>query len=225
MTASLIVLALLLSSQTTSRAPATSFVEDFEDGANTGGWSFFGDPANPIEVIELDGGNPGRFLHSTCAGLGCLDTFAPQFRTQAGVDSVYTGDYRATGVTRLGVDLAIYGPQFVTTGGRPLTLILRSDPGTPEDPFDDVVVYRMGKKNIPRANGRWSSYRFRVPSSRETLPAGWQVLQGTGDDDADWNTVITDVTQVTYFFGDPTLFFIFQQWEIGVDNLSIKRAD
>jgi hypothetical protein len=225
MTASLIVLALLASPQTTARGPTIAFVEDFEDGANTGGWSFFGNPANPIEVIEPDGGNPGRFLHSTCAGLGCLDTFAPQLRTQVGVDSVFTGDYRADGVTRLGVDLAIYGPEFVTTGGRPLTLMLHSDPGTPFDSFDDVIIYRVGNKNIPRPDGRWKSYRFRVPSARTTLPGGWAVFQGTGDDDADWNTVITDVSQVTYFFGDPELFFIFQQWELGVDNLSIKRAD
>jgi hypothetical protein len=29
---------------------------------------------------------------------------------------------------------------------------------------------------------------------------------------------------VTYFFSDPELFFIFQQWELGVDNLSIAMA-
>lgn len=224
MTASLIVLALLLSSQSQSRAPANSFVEDFEDGANTGGWSFFGDPENPIEVIEPDGGSPGRFLHSTCAGLGCLDTFAPELRTQSGVDSEFTGNYRTSDVRRLGVDLAVFGPEFVTTGGRPLTLILRHDPLTPDDPFDDVVVYLKGRRNIPSADGRWKSYRFRVPSSSDTLPSGWNVLQGTGDDDADWNTVITAVSQVSFFFGDPELFFIFQQWELGVDDLRIVRG-
>jgi hypothetical protein len=224
MTTSLLLIALLAAPQVTARGPTIAFVEDFEDGANTGGWSFFGNPANPVEVIEPDGGNPGRFLHSTCAGLGCLDTFAPQLRTEIGVDSVFTGDYRAEGVTRLGVDLAIFGPPGVTTAGRPLTLMLRNDGGTPDDFSDDVVVYKNGRRNIPRDDGRWSRYRFRVPATRTTLPAGWEVFQGTGDDDADWNTVITDVTQVTYFFSDPELFFIFQQWELGVDNLSIAMA-
>ena len=122
----------------------------------------------------------------------------------------------------LGVDLAVFGPPGVTTGGRPLTLVLRHDSGTPSDPLDDLVVYRLGKRNIPSADGNWRRYRFLVPSARTTLPRGWQVLQGSGDDDADWNQVIQDVTQAEYFFGDPTFLFIFQQWELGVDNLSIR---
>ena len=220
----MIVTTLLLAFLQQAGARPTTFVEGFETGTNVGSWSFFGDPANPVEVIESSGGNPGAFLHSTCADLLCLDTFAPQFRTQEGVDSIFTGDYRKAGVTTLGVDLAIFGPEFVTTGGRPLTLILRNDPGSPGDPFDDVVVYRMGRRNIPQANGQWRSYSFRVPSASTTLPRGWQVLQGSGDGDADWNQVITGVSQVEYFFGDPTLFFIFQQWEVGVDDLRIRMA-
>ena len=214
----------VLVSQAQSSAPSgkATFIEDFETGTNTGIWSYFGDPANFVEVLEADGGNPDKFLHATCAGLGCLDTFAPQLRTQEGVASIFTGDYRAKGVIALGVDLATFGPPFVTTAGRPLHLLLRHDPGTPDDPFDDVVVYRNGHRNIPSANGRWRRYSFRVPSDRTTLPPTWQVLQGTGDDDADWNLVIGDVSQVTYFYGDPQLFFIFQQWELGVDNLSIR---
>jgi len=30
--------------------------------------------------------------------------------------------------------------------------------------------------------------------------------------------VIQDVTRIQYFYGDPTLFFIFQQWMVGMDN-------
>lgn len=203
---------------------AASFTEGFETGTNVGNWSFFGDPSNGIEVIEPSGGNPGAFLHSTCDALACLDTFAPQLRTQEGVASIFTGDYRANDVRSLSVDLAIFGPAFVTTGGRPLTLILRNDPGTPGDPFDDVVVYKLGHRNIPAADGKWRRYTVRVPSASTTLPNGWQVLQGTGNNDADWNQVITGVSQVEYFFGDPTMFFIFQQWELGVDDLSIRMG-
>ena len=43
------VLALL---QTPAPAPKITFVEGFESGTNTGGWSFFGNPANSVEVIE-----------------------------------------------------------------------------------------------------------------------------------------------------------------------------
>ncbi|HEX6881802.1 MAG TPA: hypothetical protein VF530_00395 [Planctomycetota bacterium] len=217
----LVPLVLALVPQTAAAHTQVTFVEPF-DVTNTGNWSFFGNPANPIEVRESSGGNPGAFLHSTCAGLGCLDTFAPELRTQRGVPSLFNGDYRAKGVTQLGVDLAVFGPPGVTTGGRPLSLILRHDPGTPMDPFDDVVVYRVGPRNIPPASGTWRSYDFRVPTASASLPAGWVVQQGTGDDDADWNTVVADVTQVGFFFGDPSFFFIFQQWELGVDNVRIR---
>ena len=207
-----------------NQAPASkiTFVEGFEHGTNAGGWSYFGDPSNGIETVEASGGHPGRFLHATCSGLGCLDTFAPELRTQLGVDSLFTGDYRRKGVVALGVDLATYGPPFVSTGGRPLTLMLRNDGGTPDDFSDDTVVYRLGTRNIPQANGVWRSFGFRVPSASATLPPGWLVLQGSGNDDADWNLVITAVSQAEFFYGDPTFFFIFQQWELGVDNLRIR---
>lgn len=212
----------LVALQTPAPAAKITFVEGFESGTRIGGWSFFGNPANSVEVVEPAGGNPGRFLHATCSGLACLDTFAPELRTQLGTSSVFTGDYRANGVTSLGVDLAVFGPPGVTTGGRPLTLILRNDAGTPGSAFDDVVVYRLGTRNIPAANGSWRSYDFRVPSAHTSLPAGWQVLQGSGNDDADWNQVVTAVSQAAFFFGDPQFFFIFQQWELGVDDLRIR---
>ena len=56
--------------QLTERTRQADFVEGFEAGTNVGGWSWFGDPTVPIEVLEASGGNPGRFLHATCAGLG-----------------------------------------------------------------------------------------------------------------------------------------------------------
>jgi hypothetical protein len=70
--------------------PRETLVETFEAGTNVGRWSFFGNPDNPVEVIEPTGGNPGAFLHATCNDLACLDTFAPELRTQLGVGSVFT---------------------------------------------------------------------------------------------------------------------------------------
>ncbi len=218
----IISLLVLACPQTPTPGNPVNIVEDFERG-NTGNWSFFGDPDNPIEVIETSGGNPGAYLHSTCEGLNCLDTFAPELRTELGVPSVFNGDYRARAVSALGVDLAVLDVDFSSLG-RPLTLILRNDSGTPGDFGDDVVVYRLGSRNVPQPNGRWRRYDFRVPSASLTLPAGWQVFQGTGNDDADWNTVIQDVDQASFFFGDPQFFFIFQQWELGVDNVRIQLA-
>lgn len=214
-------LLLLLAPQTPALGPGITRVEGFETGTNTGRWSFFGNPDNGIEVVEPSGGNPGAFLHSTCGGLGCLDTFAPELRTELGVDSLFTGNYRAKRVDALGVDLAIFHVDF-SSAGRPLTLLLRHDPGTPGDTSDDTVVYRIGARNVPAPDGEWRTFRFRVPAQSTTLPGNWAVLQGSGNDDADWNLVIGDVSQAAFFFGDPTFFFIFQQWELGVDNLRIR---
>ncbi len=199
----------------------TAVVVTFDEGRNIGNWSFFGDPKNPIEVIERTGGNPGAFLHSTCSGLACLDTFAPQFRTQLGVQSVFLGDYRKKGVDFLGIDVAIFGPRFVSTGSRPLTLLLIDDAGT-EAPSDDSAVFLKGP-NIPRPEGQWCSYGFDVPSQSTVLPPGWLVLVAPGTPDEAWNNVITGVDQAVFYFGDPELFYIFQQWEIGVDNIRIER--
>ncbi len=200
-----------------------TFVETFDQHFNTGNWSFFGNPDNRIEIIEMNGGNPGAFLHARCGVWGCLDTYAPQLRTQLGVASIFTGDYRQKNVTGVGVDIAIFGPEYVTTGGRPLSILLRHDSGTPHDYSDDITVFWAGNKGIPMPTGAFKEFEIPVPSQSATLPMGWGVLSGygTGDDDADWNRVITGVSQLTFFFGDPEMFFIFQQWEIGVDNVRI----
>ena len=207
---------------TLSHAQQVLFV-GFEEGKNIGKWSFFGDPANPVEVIERAGGNPGAWLHSTCSGLACLDTFAPQFRTMLGARSVFTGNYRAKGVSLLGVDVQVLGPTFVSTGNRPLTLVLYDDNGTPNEFGDDSSVYLKGG-NIPEKGSGWKSFSYNVPSQSTTLPAGWGVSQGQGTPDQVWNRVINGVDQVTFMFGDPELFYIFQQWELGVDNIRIARV-
>lgn len=204
--------------------PVTVFEEDFDNACNTGRWSYFGDPDNPVEVIEAAGGNPGAYLHSTCSGLNCLDTFAPMPRTQLGVSSLFTGDYRARRVAAVGIDLILHDVDF-SAGGRPLALILVNARGTPKDPGDDLAVYFLGSENVPLVGEGWKSYDFAIPSQDATMPAGWANLSPSGaGDDADWNTVISGVDQVRFFYGDPTFFYIFQQWEPGMDNPRITFA-
>ncbi len=207
--------------------PEITFVETFDNPKIEGNWSYFGDPHNRVEILEHDGGNPGGFLHATCDGLSCLDTYAPKLHNEVGDASIFTGDYRAKGVSRLGVDLATFGPDILTWLGRPLSLMLRYDGGTPLDYSDDVQVFYKGNVNIPSPSGSFRQYKFKVPSQSTILPDGWKVMYGynTGDDDADWNTVIANVSMVTFFYGDPEYFFMFQQWELGVDNVSITYAE
>jgi len=192
----------------------TVVVDDFEDGRNPNGWTL-GVPS----VIETSGGNPGRFLHP-----GVLDTFAPQPRTIFGAPD-YSGDFRANGVASIGVDLITFS--VPTAGGRPLTLILRHDNGTPGDLLDDFGAYFIGPDNIPFPGKGWKSYDFLVPSQEAELPSGWKMIDfsGAGDPAGTWDDVITDVARVQFFYGDPELLFIFQTWDLGLDNARITCVE
>jgi hypothetical protein len=193
----------------------TTFSENFEQGNNTGGWTL----GNPfLEAIESSGGNPGAYLH-----FPDLDTFAPQPRTTL-PGSPFTGDYRARGVSEVGIDLVLFYVDF-SSEGRPLAVMLRNDGDTPEDFSDDCTVYFLGHKPAPRPNGVWRPYQFRVPSESTVLPRDWNVFEcgALGSDEA-WNRVITDVDELRFHVGDPTFFFIFQVWDIGMDNPSITSG-
>ena len=193
-------------------AVAADFTETFDGGSNVGGWTF----GTGNEVIEGSGGNPGAYLHDTF-----VDTFAPQPRTSQ--PSLFTGDLRQLGVTSIGIDLITFSVDF-SAEGRPLTLMLISDQGTPADPDDDWAAYLMGPTNVPLPGEGWISYSFDVPSQETSLPAGWATL-GFGPSsppEPDWNQVITDVAEVRLFYGDPTMFFIFQGWNLGLDNPTIE---
>ena len=208
--------------------PDPSFIETFDHNRNEDNWSFFGNPDNKIEIIDRDGGNPGAFLHARCQyPFRCLGTYAPKLRTQLFTSSVFTGDYHARGVTHIGVDIAVFGPEYVTTEGRPLSLILRNDNDTPDDLSDDIQIYYIGTKMIPQPTGQFKSFFFEIPSVSTTMPKGWNVFYGTGsgDKDTDWNKVMLNVTQFTFFYGNPEMFFMFQQWELGADNVWITFGE
>src|SRR4029079_11988937 len=119
-------------------AIADTFTETFDNGSNVGGWLYGG----PGETIEPAGGNPGWFLHPPA-----LDPFAPQPRT-SGADSVFTGDFQARNVSVIGIDLITIDVDF-SAAGRPLTLMLVSEAGTPGNPNDDWAAYFLGAQNIP----------------------------------------------------------------------------
>jgi hypothetical protein len=176
-----------------------------------GGWAFGG----PNQSTPPSNGFPGAYLRT--AG---LDTFAPQLQTNGA--SIFTGDYRAAKVTALGVDLRSFAIDFPASCQRPLSLMLWNDSGTPANPLDDTYVYFVSPDGIPCVDGLWRSYTVNVPSQSSTLPSGWAVdPNATSSPNAVWNQVIADVSLVTWFYGDPTYFFIFQMWTVGADNLRI----
>lgn len=204
----------------TQYALAYTFTERFSSNSNHGGWSF----GTTNGRIETTGGNSGAYFHDPF-----VDTYAPQPRTAAGVDSEFTGDYRARHVTAVGVDVAVFRVDF-SAAERPLTIMLISNNGTPGNANDDWAAYRVGDVDIPVPGDGWRSFSFEIPSQSTTLPAGWQTIAfGPNSPPVpNWNDVITNVDQLVFFFGDPEFFFIFQGWDVGLDNPSItelRRSD
>ena len=208
--ASIIVLVALA---TAARAHAQSYTETFTNGSNVGAWTF----GNAADTIETMGGNPGYYLHNPN-----VDTFAPQPRTGTGVQSAFIGDYRTRRVALLEVDLKTLSTQFPFA--RPLSLILDNDAGTPADPTDDCSVYVVTDQFVPQVAEGWKHFSVPVPSQFTTLPPGWNVLGNCiGTPDAAWNAVIADVDRVRWFYGDPTFFFIFDIWDVGMDNARVAE--
>ena len=87
-------------------AGETTQGEDFEDLVNDAGWI-----VNPAQdFIDPEDGHEGAFLRTPAV------SFAPSPRTTLGVESIFTGNYRARNVTALGIDLKTFAN---TAAGRP----------------------------------------------------------------------------------------------------------
>jgi len=180
--------------------PAQNVLDTFTGGVNLGGWTF---GAN--STVQGSGGNSGGWVHTTN-----LDTFAPQLRTTG--TNAFTKNWRAFGIRSVGVDLITVSTQFAFQ--RECTLILSNGVSS---------MYYLGTEFVPQPGTGWKSFEFTFDPDSTTMPPGWLVLSG-GAPDTVWNTVIQDVRSVTFFYGDPTFFFIFDIWNVGADNVRISTA-
>lgn len=212
----LLVAAMLLPSV----ASATTYVDDFEGGLNPSGWAFI----RGGDVFEGSGGNPGGWLHQPS-----YDTFAPRLDHVFGVTTPFDGDYQAANVTRISLDAQTLDLDFGTGDGFQLTLVLRDEKGTPFDVSDDDYVYFVGP-NVPLVGAGWTHYDFDIPSQfAGTLPPGWK---GGWFEDCEnlrpgvvWADVVKNVQRVEFWWIDPCLFAIFQNWNVGADNIAIEFGD
>lgn len=191
--------------------------EPFEGGMNEGAWSF---RVTTPDVIETSGGNPGGWLHNSQ-----IDSFAPMCVNTAS-SSCFTGDFRAKGVTSIEVDAITNTTNFPVMGFE-FSLLLRDTKGT-SNVNDDDYAYFVGPE-IPLPGAGWKSFSFSVPSaSTAATPAGWSG-GWVGDccgfrPGVDWNDVITNVDQIEFWWLNPSFFAIFQQWNVGVDNIRLTSA-
>ena len=192
------------------------FVEGFTKGSNEGSWSW----DSGFQSMPSKGGNTKNYLRTHNA-----DTYAPQVATAMGIDSRFTGNYRSKFVLSVGADFITERVDF-SAAERPISILLTSDPGTPDDPFDDCTVYTVGANFAPEPGDGWRHYELGIAFYSTVLPEGWFVVEGCSEatPDAAWNRVIEDVDQLKFFYGDPATFFIFQNFTVGVDNISIEHT-
>ena len=196
-----------------STGPAPIY-DGFDNGENLGGWSY-----NPGDVIESTGGAPDGWLHQPSA-----DTFGPIFTTSA---AAYSGDYRAAGVDQIAFDARLDNMTFGDGSGFEMAILLRDTKGT-TSVDDDDYAYFVGP-NIPIKGTGWQSYSFTIPSQdTSAVPAGW-TGGWVGDGEhfrpgIDWNDVISSVDRAEIWWINPAFFAIFQQWDIGLDNI-VMSAD
>jgi len=190
--------------------------DGFEGGVNHAGWTF---GVVVPDVIETSGGSPGAWLHNSG-----IDSFTAILTSGSG--ACFVGDLRASRVDMISVDARTDGATF-GAGGRQMSLLLRDTKGTPV-PDDDDYAYFVGPL-VPQVGAGWVHYDFPVPSqSTVAVPPGWT---GGWAGDAthfrpgvDWNDVITSVDRVELWWQDPSLFAIFQQWDVGVDDVELHVA-
>lgn len=186
-------------------ASAETYVESFSDGSNTGEWSF----AGPEQIVN-DGGNPGDYL----AAIG-FETGAPWPLTRS-AESVFVGNYRERGVTRVGLDVVVTSMAYPEE--RPCAVTLREDNNTPDDISDDWVAYKIVGATPAPGDG-WRSIEFEIPSQSETWPNDWTYIAvGLNAPAGNWAELITDVDALGFHFGDPDFFYVLQIWNLGIDN-------
>ena len=198
----------------TNLARSATTTDTFDPGSNSANWQMGQD------FIDPTGGNPGAYLHAVG-----LDTFGPRVASDPATTNDFTGNLRVKGVTSMGIDVIVNSTQFPVGGNAfSLTLLLRNTRGTPEDFSDDDFAY-FSAGEIPQPGAGWQHYNFPLDAASTSLPAGWK--GGSADDPevfrpgVTWNDIVTHADIVEFNYLKPGFFAIFQQWDTGVDNVSV----
>jgi hypothetical protein len=208
---------LVLAPRTGGAFQSTSFVETFDGGSNEGGWTF----GTGNESILSDGGNPGAYLRDTT-----LFSAHPRASTSFGVDSEFTGNWAARGVTSVGIDLATAAASGNISSSK-LSLVILNDNGTPFDLGDDWGAYHVSDETVPQPGilGRggdilgWVPYDFDVDSSARRLPAGWTwISRNSVRRSGSWARLMRDVSHVGFIYGDPARLQLFLNYDVALDN-------
>ena len=212
------IAAILVIAVASSVEAEVTFIESFENGSNTGAWYY----GNWNGAIVAAGGNPDAYF-----GVTRYATPFPLPLTTQAQESVFTGNYRSKQVTSVGLDTSIFHVNLHLTEDRPLSVVLRSWNGTPTDYSDDWAAFFVGPTNVPAEGAGWASYDLDIPSQATSLPTGWDFIQigpNTSPTSFDWNNLITDVGSLGFSYGNPELIALYQDWDMGIDNMRITMV-
>ena len=200
------------------------YIETFETNKNEGKWSYY----TPNRVVFEDlGGNPDGYLHDDN-----ISSFAPHPGTGLGEESVFTGDYQAKRVISLGIDLRSLDYSWDITS-RYVALMIMTDAGTPLDHEDDWGAYIVGPDKVPSKylemkstadlnQPGWKSYDFAIGAQENILPEGWVMIRpisGVWDKaKASWGNLMRSVSYVQFWYGDPSMIYLLNDFDLGLDN-------
>ena len=182
-----------------------TLVETFDDASNEGSWLW----SNGNAALHTSGGNPGAWIESNPFSGG-----VPFVRSTDRFSS-FAGDWRAQGVTAVGVDLKIESPFFLFCSGLH-TMTLVNDGGTPGSTPDDIVAELFLNTGGECLLHDWRSFTIDVDASAPSLPPGWTVTKSPGlSDDMAWFQLTSGVTRVKF---QPDVNAISGPWSLGIDN-------
>jgi hypothetical protein len=112
------------------------------------------------------------------------------------------GNYRAAGVTSLGVDVIVLAPAALAYD-MPGSIFIYSDMDT-ADGADDQFWYYLTDK-LPQPGEGWVSFDAPIDCNSDTAPAGWLIgdpTTGNPPPAADFGTAVQNVTMFGFYFGD-----------------------
>jgi hypothetical protein len=183
------------------------------------GWSISG-----RTDIDEAGGNPGENLHGIL-----IDVFGADIRNRT--NSSFLGDYnRFGGSVELSIDIKVNSIDFFGTPvPRELVVDLRDFDNNNGFPWTSVW-YSLGVLDS-RVNNEWVTYSIIIDdTTAQELPAGWR---GSGAEDPNtfepilpagrtFASVLETIDEITFTTFVPGFFFGFTNFDIQVDNVTIR---
>ena len=116
-----------------------------------------------------------------------------------------------------------------------------NDNNTPYDFNDDWGAYIIGDVKVPSKyvpmkavtttttlnEPGWVSYDFAINAQSIGFPKGWKAWRNVTVEKGQkpggsWSDLMDDVSYVRFYYGDPTTYYIIDDYDLGMDNPRIS---